>query len=98
MNYERVRDLLNRLDICHNGRISANEIRSIVEDLIEYPLKADEYYQLLKQIPMDENGRVIYKEYLKEVLDRTLYFQEQQQKSSKYLFLFYFSLRKNFYS
>jgi Ca2+-binding EF-hand superfamily protein len=79
MNYERVRDIINRLDISHNGTISANEIRSIIEDLINYILKPDEYYQLLKQIPMDENGRVKYKEYLKQVLDRTIHLQEQQQ-------------------
>ncbi len=79
MNYERVRDLLNRLDISHSGAISANEIRSIIEDLIDYTLKPDEYYQLLKQIPMDENGRVKYKEYFKQILDRTLHLQEKQQ-------------------
>jgi hypothetical protein len=90
MNYERIRDLLNRLDISHHGTVSANELRSIIEDLIEYTLKPDEYYQLLKQIPMNEHGRVKYKEYLKQVLDRTLYLQEQQQqKSSKYIFYFY---------
>jgi Ca2+-binding EF-hand superfamily protein len=85
MNYERVRDLLNRLDISHHETISANEIRSIIEDLIDYTLKPDEYYQLLKQIPMDENGRVKYKEYLKQVLDRALSLQEQpqQQKTSR---------------
>jgi Ca2+-binding EF-hand superfamily protein len=81
MNYERVRDLINRLDVSHHGRISANEIRSIIEDLINYTLKPDEYYQLLKQIPMDEHGRIIYKEYLKQVLDRTLSLQEQQKPS-----------------
>ncbi len=79
MNYERVRDLLNRLDISHSGTISANEIRSIIEDLIDYTLKPDEYYQLLKQIPMDENGRIKYKEYFKQILDRTLHLQEKQQ-------------------
>jgi len=82
MNYERVRDIINRLDISHNGIISANEIRSIIEDLIDYTLKADEYYQLLKRIPMDEHGRVKYKEYLKQVLDRTLHLQEQQQSKT----------------
>jgi len=82
MNYERVRDIINRLDISHNGTISANEIRSIIEDLIDYILKPDEYYQLLKQIPMDENGRVKYKEYLKQVLDRSLHLQEQQQSKT----------------
>lgn len=83
MNYERVRDLLNRLDQAHHGTISANEIRSIIEDLIDYVLKPDEYYQLLKQIPMDEHGRVKYKEYLKQVLDRTLHLQENQQQQKK---------------
>lgn len=83
MNYERVRDLLNRLDMSHHGTVSANEMRSIIEDLIDYTLKPDEYYQLLKQIPMDEHGRVKYKEYLKQVLDRALHSQEQQQKTSR---------------
>lgn len=85
MNYERVRDLIRRLDPANNGTISANEIRSIIEDLIEYTLKADEYYQLLHSIPMNEHGRVKYKEYLKQVLDRTLSRQEQQlPKTSRF--------------
>ena len=84
-NYERVRDLLNRLDISRSGAVSANELRSIIEDLIDYTLKPDEYYQLLKQIPMDEHGRVKYKEYLNQVLDRSLELQERHQiKISKF--------------
>lgn len=83
MNYERVREQLKRLDTSRHGTVTANEIRSIVEDLINYTLKPDEYYQFLKQIPMDENGRVKYKQFLNQLLDRTLLVQEQQQKSSR---------------
>ncbi|CAF2140370.1 unnamed protein product [Rotaria magnacalcarata] len=84
MNYEQVRDLFYNFDVSNSGTVSANELRSIIEDFINYILKPDEYHQLLKQIPMDENRRVKYKEYLKQVLDRTLHLQEQeQQKSSK---------------
>ena len=77
MNYERVRDLIRRLDPSNSGTISANEIRSIIEDLIEYTLRPDEYYQLLQSIPINEHGRIKYKEYLKQLLDRTLSRQEQ---------------------
>lgn len=83
MNYERVREQLKRFDTSRHGTVTANEIRSIVEDLINYTLKPDEYYQFLKQIPMDENGRVKYKQFLNQLLDRTLLIQEQQQKSSR---------------
>jgi len=83
MNYERVREQLKRLDTCRHGTVTANEIRLIVEDLINYTLKPDEYYQFLKQIPMDENGRVKYKQFLNQLLDRTLLVQEQQLKSSR---------------
>jgi Ca2+-binding EF-hand superfamily protein len=83
MNYERVRDLLKHLDTSYHGTVSVNEIRSIIEDLIDYTLKPDEYYQLLKQIPIDEHGRVKYKEYLKQVLDRALSSQEQQQQQQQ---------------
>lgn len=98
MNYERVRDLIRRLDSSNHGTISANEMRSIIEDLIDYTLKPDEYYQLLKSIPMNEHGRIKYKEYLKQVLDRTLSRQEQQfHKTSRsfhspLLFSFQFQL------
>ncbi|CAF4595974.1 unnamed protein product [Rotaria sp. Silwood2] len=83
MNYEQVRDLFNRFDNLHNGTINANDLRSIIEDFIEYTLKPDEYYQLLKQIPIDDNGKIKYKEYLKQVLDRTLYLQEEQQQQQQ---------------
>ncbi|CAF3658026.1 unnamed protein product [Rotaria sp. Silwood1] len=83
MNYEQVRDLFYRLDNLHNGTINSNELRSIIEDFIEYTLKPDEYYQLLKKIPTDDNGKIKYKEYLKQVLDRTLYLQEQEQQEQQ---------------
>ncbi|CAF4042948.1 unnamed protein product [Rotaria sordida] len=83
MNYEQVRDLFDNFDIYHNGTITRNDLRSIIEDFIEYTLKPDEYYQLLKHIPIDEHGKIKYKEYLKQLLDRTLCLQEQQQKLSK---------------
>lgn len=96
MNYEHVRNLFNKIDLSNSGTISTNELRSIVEDLIQYTLKPDEYYQLLKQIPMDENKRIKYKEYLKQVLDRTLYLQEQQNKILKFYFYFILFYNKNF--
>lgn len=86
MNYEKVRDLFNSFDNFHNGTITTNDLRSIIEDLMDYTLKPDEYYQLIKQIPIDENGRIKYKEYLKQVLDRALHLQEQPERSSKYYF------------
>ena len=92
MNYERVRDLIRRLDPSNNGTISANEIRSIIEDLIDYTLRPDEYYQLLQSIPINEHGRVKYKEYLKQVLDRALARQEQQFPKTSRLTHFKFSL------
>lgn len=99
MNYERVRDLFNRLDTLKNGTISTNDLRLIIEDFIDYTLKPDEFYHLIKQIPIDENGRVIYKDYLKQVLDRTLILQEQNHRKllkfivfflNFYIFLFLF--------
>lgn len=87
MNYERIRDEFTRLDSSHNGTIATNEMRSLVEDLLEFPLRPDEYYQLLKQFPTDDNGRIKYKEYLKQVMDRTTVAQQQeQQKSPVYVF------------
>ncbi len=84
MNYERIRDEFIRLDNSHHGTINSNDMRSVIEDLLEFPLRPDEYYQLLKQFPVDENGKILYKHYLKQVLENTNALQ-QRQKSSAYV-------------
>ena len=84
IDYDRVKKSLQRYDPSHCGTISGNELRTIIEDLLEYTLKADEFYQLLKRIPLDEHGRVIYQDYFKKVLDRSLAFQKQDQNLAKF--------------
>ena len=67
-------------------------MRSLIEDLLQFPLRPDEYYQLFKQFPLDENGKIKYKDYLKQVMDRTTAQQEQeqeQQNSSVYVLHFF---------
>ena len=81
MNFERVRNLFSRLDKSHRGTISSNQLRAIIEDLLHYILKPDEFYRLMKKVPIDEHGQIQYKKYLKEVHHRTLTFQ--QEKSLK---------------
>ena len=85
INYERVKSSINRFDRGHSGRISANELRAIIEELLDYTLKPDEYYQLLKGVPQDESGRVKYNEYLKIILDRALIRQEDDQSFHKFV-------------
>ncbi len=46
MNYETIRDQLIRLDNCRSGTVNSNDMRSLIEDLLEFPLRPDEYYQL----------------------------------------------------
>jgi Ca2+-binding EF-hand superfamily protein len=82
MNYDRIRDELTRLDNYRNGTINSNDMRSLIEDLLEFPLRPDEYYQLFKQFPIDENGKIKYKDYLKQVMDHTTTAQQQQQPKS----------------
>ena len=77
MNYDRVKSLFHRLDPSRSGSLSSNDLRTIIEDLLQYTLKADEFYQLLRDTPLDQHGRVLYKEYLKRLLDRALKTQEQ---------------------
>ena len=84
INYERIKSLFNRFDRNHSGTITTNEFRSIIEDLIDYTLKPDEFYQLLKSIPQDDQGKLQYNSYLKLVLDRALTRQEDEQNFSKF--------------
>ena len=94
MNYERVRDQLIRLDNYRSGTINSNDMRSLIEDLLEFPLRPDEFYQLLKQFPMDQNGKIKYNDYLKQIMERVAQQQHQQQqqqqqhKSPAYVFEF----------
>ena len=95
MNYERIRDQLRRLDNYHDGTVNSNDMRTLIEDLLEFPLRPDEYYQLLKQFPMDENGKVKYKEYLNQVLNHANLMQQYEkpeEKSSTYVFRRFLSL------
>ena len=79
MNYDRVKSLFHRLDSSRSGSVALNDLRTVIEDLLQYILKPDEFYQLIKDIPLDQHGKVLYKEYLKKVLDRAL----KQQQSNK---------------
>jgi len=56
-------------------------MRSLIEDLLEFPLRPDEYYQLFKSFPIDQNGNIKYNDYLKQVMERT---NTQQQQQSRY--------------
>ncbi len=86
-NYDRIHDQLTRLDNYHSGTVNSYDMRSLIEDLLEFPLRPDEYYQLFKQFPLDENGKIKYKDYLKQVMDHTTASQQQQdQKSPVYVF------------
>ncbi|CAF0859260.1 unnamed protein product [Adineta ricciae] len=90
MNYERVENLLNRADGTQSGFVTVNTVRSIIEDLIEYTLRPDEYHEIIKKMPMDDYGRVKYRDYLKQILERTSYLQEgkqRQPKNPKYEFM-----------
>ncbi|CAF1497870.1 unnamed protein product [Adineta steineri] len=78
-NSERIQDLLKRADPTHSELVSINTIRAIIEDLIDYTLKPDEYHQLLKNIPMDQDGKVRYNDYLKQVADRASHYPEEKQ-------------------
>jgi Ca2+-binding EF-hand superfamily protein len=97
MNYERIRDELIRLDNFRNGTINSNDMRSLIEDLLEFQLRPDEYYQLFKQFPIDENGKIKYKDYLKQVMDhinaaQQQQQQQQQQKSPAYVLVLFLNI------
>ncbi len=88
MNYEKVRDQLIRFDNYRSGTVNSNDMRSLIEDLLEFPLRPDEFYQLLKQFPMDQNGKIKYNDYLKQVMERTSAQQQHRNKSPVYVLLF----------
>lgn len=58
-------------------------MRILIEDLLEFPLRPDEYYQLLKTFPVDQYGKIKYKDYLKQVMDRTSLLQQQEPTQNK---------------
>jgi Ca2+-binding EF-hand superfamily protein len=82
-NYDRIHEELIRLDNYRKGTVNNNDMRSLIEDLLQFPLRPDEYYQLLKKFPTDQNGKIKYKDYLKEVMDRTTQLQREQAKEDE---------------
>ncbi|CAF5129821.1 unnamed protein product [Rotaria sp. Silwood1] len=63
LNNEKVKDELKRLDKNANGTISKSDMKSFIEDLLQFPLSPDEYYHLYKQFPIDQYGFIIYNDF-----------------------------------
>ncbi|CAF1321815.1 unnamed protein product [Adineta steineri] len=82
-NYEKIKDKMNNFDKNQNGTINKHEMKILIEDILEFPLRPDEYRQLYKQFPIDSYGSVLYKDYLKQINDQPTPSQQQQQSSNQ---------------
>ncbi|CAF4816073.1 unnamed protein product [Rotaria sp. Silwood1] len=84
LNNEKVKDELKRLDKNANGTISKSDMKSFIEDLLQFPLSPDEYYHLYKQFPIDQYGFIIYNDYLKQIMDDRKLNQQEQEEEYEY--------------
>ena len=82
MNTDEIRDHLNRIDPSHQGLINKQQMKSLIEDLLQFPLRPDEYQSLCKAFPQDIHGNIRYEDYLREIL-RRFYQRDQQQQQQQ---------------
>lgn len=69
-------------------------MKLFLEDLLEFPLRADEFFKLSKSFPFDENRKVLYKNYFENIFQKSSSIsneKQQRQKSSLYFKFFFFS-------
>jgi Ca2+-binding EF-hand superfamily protein len=76
-----IEEKMIRLDRNKDDRITIKDMRSIIEDLLEFPLRHDEYHLLIKQFPQDQYGYIKYKDYLKQIPNQINAEKEEEQKS-----------------
>lgn len=70
MNTDQIRDHLNVIDPSHQGLITKEQMKSLIEDLLQFPLRPDEYQSLYKAFPQDTYGNIRYEDYLRDILKR----------------------------
>ncbi|UJR34858.1 hypothetical protein I4U23_027637 [Adineta vaga] len=69
LNYDKILDKMRSFDKKQTGTIENNEMRSLIEDLLEFPLRHDEYEELHKHFPKNDYGKINYLIYLKQIKD-----------------------------
>ncbi|CAF1076134.1 unnamed protein product, partial [Didymodactylos carnosus] len=79
LKYSQTLSAMKKLDRTQTNTISYQEFRSIIEDLLEFPLKPDEFYQILTHVPEDEHGKIKYSEYLQQFKSQSMEKELQQQ-------------------
>ncbi len=75
---KEIEEKMIRLDKNKDETITINDMKSIIEDLLEFTLRHDEYFILAKQFPKDQYGNIKYKDYLKQIPNQ-INFQEEQK-------------------
>ncbi|CAF1332292.1 unnamed protein product, partial [Adineta ricciae] len=71
LNYERIQEKMKSFDKKQSGTIENNEMKTIIEDLLEFPIRPDEFDQLNKHFPKNPLGKINYLIYLKQIKERT---------------------------
>lgn len=94
LNYERILEKMKSFDKKQSGTIENGEMKGIIEDLLEFPIRPDEFDQLNKHFPKNPLGKIIYLTYLKQIQERTNSLQTipEENESSHRRSFFSFSL------
>ena len=66
-HFERVERQLKALDTSGQGKISADQWKVFLEDLIEFALSPDEFHRLKKSFPRDPAGQILWKDFLRQI-------------------------------
>lgn len=66
-NRDEMEKEFHRLDSLHRGYLSSNQWKVFLEDLLEFPLRADEFDQVNKAFPRDPQGNLKWKDLLQQI-------------------------------
>jgi len=90
---------MKRLDRSNVGTIELNEMRSIIEDLLEFTLRPDEFFHLAKSFPQDQYRHIFYHKYLDKIRrkSKTISNDKQRHKSALYSQFFISNLKIEFF-
>lgn len=80
-NFDENLETIEKLDRSNDDKIELHQMRIFIEDLLEFPLRPEEFYSLAKSFPLDKDGKVLYRIYFQQIQKK--HFPNQQQHSQQ---------------
>jgi Ca2+-binding EF-hand superfamily protein len=81
-NCDELEKVFHQLDSAQRGYLSPTQWKAFLEDLLEFPLRADEFDQLNKSFPRDQQGNLKWRDLLQQIDKRKPSLLQDNQQTS----------------